>query len=119
MIVDLKIDAGNSTVNDDDAGFFDWGRFCWDGSEQAIEKCPLCDHQHILSAPEPYADSGLIAKNCEYIHVPYQWADLRCVYRIWPINKLYAGKKYEGKRIIRQSVIKKDDGWYWRLELKE
>ena len=117
MIKDYKISKHNSTVNGDRGNLYDWSKFCWDGSAVHIEPCssPNCKHVHKWKAHVPYVDGG---ETCQYLHVPYDWVKDCTVFRIYPNDNMWVGKIYRGKKVISQKAIKKNDGWYWRLELE-
>jgi len=114
MRKDYKINQHNSTVCGYPGRDFDWAKFCWDGT--AVYQ----DHftRGVVSerkAPLPFVDDGLIAPNCEYLHVPYNWEENCTIYRVRPNDSMYAGEIYRGNLIKKQTAVKKEDGWYWRL----
>lgn len=118
MNKEYKISKRNSTVCGYPGRNFDWSRFCWDGSEIYTDDCKRRGHPKKESkAPLPFIDNYLIAENCQYLHVPYAWSEQSTIYRVRPNDCMYAGKIYRGKKIIAQKVIKKDDSWYWVLEM--
>jgi len=121
MVKEYKVAKHNSTVCGYPGRDFDWDKFCWDGSEVRIDRCwhPNCRHQHEEKAPLPWVDDGLIDPNCEYLHVPYGWAEQGAIYRVRPNPSMRAGKMYRGHRIKRMKAILKPDGWYWQLEFSE
>ena len=112
---DYKISKSNSTVCGYPGRDFDWSKFCWDGSEM---------HEGILKgdkdmkAPLPFVDNYLIAPNCEYLHVPFNWVEDGCIYRIRPNASMYAGQKYRGRLVQSVKAIQANDDWYWRLFVK-
>ena len=112
MIKDYKINKSNSTVLGYPGRDFDWTKFDWEGRE-------VCESRFKgvkdIKAPKPFADDCLIADNCQYLHVPYNFADNGTIYRVRPNPTMYAGEIYRGKLIKSQKAIKKTDGWYWRL----
>jgi hypothetical protein len=115
---DYKINKHNSTVNGSLGRFYDWNKFCWDGSEVYIEpcRCPDCKKLHTKNkAPLPFVDDYLIADNSQYLHVPYDYAEQCTIYRVRPNYSMYAGKVYRGHKIVKQTAVKRKDGWYWRL----
>jgi hypothetical protein len=117
MIKEYKVSKHNSTVNGDRGSLYDWSKFCWDGSAVYIEHCssPNCKHIHKWKAHIPYVDGE---ETCQYLHVPYDWENDCTVFRIYPNDNMWAGQVYRGKKVISQKAIKKDDGWYWQLELE-
>ncbi len=130
MIKDYKISKHNSTVCGYPGRDFDWSKFCWDGSDQiGLEHrhiwngCPKGSSGYKIAHNDykcqlPYIDDGWIADNCQYLHVPYDWAESGTTYRVRPNESMQAGQTYRGKKVISQKAIKKDDDWYWRLELE-
>ena len=115
MRKEYKVNKHNSTVCGYPGRDFDWSKFDWDGKSISVDKCFRCDHKHENKAPLPWVDTGLIAENCEYLHVPYDHTDRGTIYRVRPNPTMYAGEVYRGKLVKAQKAIKKDDGWYWRL----
>jgi len=126
-----KINKHNSTVCGLPGRDFDWTLFDWDsltehdcGNERYSTEC---EHEGkrgqligVLKAPPVYVDDGLIAPNCQYLHVPYNWTENGTTYRVRPNDAMYAGETYLGKLIKAQRAIKKPDGcWYWELEFDE
>jgi len=113
MKLEYKISSHNSTVCGYPGRDFDWSKFDWKG---------LTIHGGIfkgdkdLQAPKPFVDSCLIARNCQYLHVPYDFVDNGTIYRVRPNRSMYAGKTYRGHLITKQTAIEKNDGWYWVLE---
>jgi hypothetical protein len=69
-----------------------------------------------MKAPAGHVGDGLITPNCQYLHVPYDWNEQGTIYRVRPNDSMHAEKIYRGHLIKKQTAIKKDDGWYWRLE---
>jgi len=118
MNKDYKISSRNSTVCGYPGRDFDWSLFCWDGSEEYADNCHHfdCKHTHITKAPLPLVDDCLIREGCEYLHVPYKWAEDCTIYRVRPNESMRAGEVYRGMKVLLVQAIKKDDGWYWRLE---
>ena len=128
---EYKIAKHNSTVCGYPGRNFDWTRFCWDGSETydfgdcrySIESEHVSDELKgqligIKKAPKPYIDDCLIAPNCQYLHVAYNFAENATIYRVRPNDSMYAGKVYRGHLIDKQTAVKKRDGWYWVIELQ-
>ena len=115
MKKDYKVNEHNSTVLGYPGREFDWSKFCWDGSEthKAIFKGDTD-----TKAPLPFVDDYLIAPNCQYLHVPYNYAEGGTIYRVRPNPSMYAGEIYRGRRIIKQTAIKKRGVWYWRLKFE-
>ena len=112
---DYKINKHNSTACGYPGRDFDWSKFCWDGRE--IHK-GIFKGEKDYKAPKPYVDDYFIAPNCQYLHVPYNFAEEGTVYRVRPNESMYAGEVYRGHRIVKQTAVKKKDGWYWRLYLE-
>ena len=129
---DYKVAKHNSTACGYPGREFDWSQFCWDNSHvlsKDIQKHWL-DHAHKGSmacqvaekgyhAPDVYVDDYFIGRNCQYLHVPYRWRDDATIYRVRPNETMCAGQIYRGHLIKKQTAIKKEDGWYWRLEFDE
>jgi len=115
---EYKISSHNSTVCGYPGRDFDWSLFCWDGSEEYKDECHHfnCKHNHIDKAPLPWVDGK--THTTEYMHVPYHWSDQCAIYRVRPNDCMYAGEVYRGHLIKSVKAIKKEDGWYWRLEWK-
>jgi len=114
MIKEYKISSRNSTVCGYPGRDFDWSKFDWEGKSihKAIHK-----GEKDRKAIEPYVDDGLIPLNCQYLHVPYDFEEHSTTYRVRPNCTMYAGERYRGFLVIKQTVVKKDDGWYWVMEL--
>jgi len=113
MILEYKISKHNSTVCGYPGRDFDWTKFDWEG--KSIHKA-IFKGDKDRKASEPYIDDGLIAPNCQYLHVPYDFEKKGTVYRVRPNPSMYAGEIYRGHLIKKQTAIKKEDGWYWMLE---
>ena len=109
---DYKVEKSNSTVCGYPGRDFDWSKFCWDGGE--LHKGILKGDKD-MKAPLPFKDDCLIAPNCEYLHVPYDWVEQGCVYRVRPNKSMYAGQRYRGKLVQLTKAIHRDGAWYWRL----
>lgn len=107
-----KITKHNSTVCGYPGRDFDWDKFGWDG--ESIHKS-IFKGEKDLKAPKPYVDDCLIAENCQYLHIPYDWAEVGTIYRVRPNPCMYAGEVYRGKRITKQVAIKRKGVWYWVL----
>uniref|UniRef100_A0A6H2A304 Uncharacterized protein n=1 Tax=viral metagenome TaxID=1070528 RepID=A0A6H2A304_9ZZZZ len=107
-----KINKRNSTVCGYPGRDFDWSKFDWEGKS-------AYKFEEDWKAPEPWVDDGLIALNCQYLHVPYDFVEMGVIYRVRPNSTMYAGETYRGKLIKAQRAIKKEDGWYWELEFAE
>jgi len=116
MIREYKIDSHNSTVCGYPGREFDWSKFDWEG--QSIYVSMIKDIED-RKAPLPWVDNGLINKDNQYLHVPYNFAEDGTIYRVRPNESMQAGKIYRGKRVKQTRAIKKDDGWYWQLEFEE
>lgn len=65
------INKRNSTVCGYPGRDFDWSKFCWDGEVVFIS---IFKGVRDMKAPKPWVDDGLIAENCQYLHVPYDFA---------------------------------------------
>lgn len=116
MIRRYKVTSHNSTVCGYPGREFDWSKFCWDGS--AVFKS-IFKGLEDMKAEEPWTDDGLIAPDCQYLHVPYNFEEDGTIYRVRPNESMYAGEIYRGHKVIRQKVIKVDGFWYWELELEQ
>ena len=116
MIKQYKINKHNSTVCGYPGRDFDWSKFDWEGKSIYIPS-----HKRVKNwgAPKPWVDNGFIAPNCEYLHVSYDFAEHGTIYRVRPNDSMYAGETYRGHLVRSQKAIKKDDGWYWELDLAE
>jgi len=110
---EYKVSEHNSTVCGYPGRDFDWSLFDWVGGK--LYKSGWLDGYY---SPEPWVDNGRIAHNCQYLHVAYNFEEAGVIYRVRPNECMYAGEVYRGHLIVRQQAIKKDDGWYWRLELR-
>jgi len=110
---EYKINSRNSTVLGYPGRDFDWSEFDWEG--KSIHKAIFKGHDDI-KAPLPWIDDGLIEPNCQYLHVPYEFREKGTSYRVRPNPSMRAGSTYRGKVVNKQTVIKKEDGWYWVLE---
>ena len=108
-----KIDKHNSTVCGYPGRDFDWSKFDWDG--KSIHK-GIFKGDKDIKAVEPYVDDCLIAKNCQYLHAPYDFAENGTIYRVRPNHTMYAGETYRGNKILKQRAIKCRGIWYWELE---
>lgn len=113
MQKDYKVNKRNSTVCGQPGRDFDWTLFDWEG--ESICKA-IFKNDTDRTAPKPFVDDCLIAPNCEYLHVPYDFAESGTIYRVRPNHSMYAGGIYRGRLVVSQKAIKKTDGWYWRLE---
>lgn len=113
-----KISSRNSTVCGYPGRDFDWGKFCWDGSEIYTDKCHVfsCKHKHETEAPLPFVDDCLIAEGCEYLHVPYAWSEQCTIYRVRPNPTMYAGEIYRGHLVESVKAVKRKGVWYWLVE---
>ena len=116
MIKQYKINKHNSTVCGYPGRDFDWSRFDWEGKSIHIA---LFKGEKDYKAPKPFVDDCLIAENCQSLHVPYDFAEHGTIYRVRPNDSMYAGEVYRGHLVRSQKAIKKDDGWYWELEVAE
>ena len=107
-----RVGPRNSTVCGYPGRGYDWSKFCWDGSAVNVDDVDGME----LRAPLPYADSFSSPPDYEYLHVPYDFAEQGAVYRVRANKSMWPGRDYRGLRVERQTVIKKEDGWYWVLE---
>lgn len=114
MKKEYKVSSFNSTVCGYPGRDFDWSKFDWEG--KTIHKT-IFKGQKDRRAPKPFVDDCLIAENCQYLHVPYEWVESGTIYRVRPNHTMYAGEVYRGHLIKKQTAEKRDDGWYWILEL--
>jgi len=112
-IREYRVNKRNSTVCGYPGRGYDWSKFDWEG--KTVHKAILKGEKD-RKAPLPWRDDGLIVPNCEYLHVPYDWAGQGTIYRVRPKESMEAGHVYRGHKIKCQKVVKKDDGLYWRLE---
>jgi hypothetical protein len=109
---DYLICSRNSTVCGYPGRDFDWTKFCWDengGFDKALH----------VKCPKVFKDSCsfFIEKDCEYLHVPFDWHEHGTIYRVRPNESMLSGKVYRGHKILKQTAFKSDSGyWYWRLE---
>ncbi|MFA5300224.1 MAG: hypothetical protein WC389_18710 [Lutibacter sp.] len=119
MIKEYKVCSKNSQVNGQPGRYYDWSKFCWNDKEIYIEKCHVkdCDHKHEYKAYPAFVDGD--DKNCHYLHVPYNWTEDCTVFRVYPNDCMWVNKIFRGRKVIKQTAIKKDDGWYWQLELED
>ena len=113
MEKEYKINKHNSTVCGYPGRDFDWSKFCWNGNE--VFKSIFKGIKN-MKAPKPFVDDCLIAENCQYLHIPYDFMEHGTIYRVRPNPTMYAGEIYRGHLITKQTAIKKSDGWYWVLE---
>jgi hypothetical protein len=119
MIKEYIITEHNSTVNGLPGRRFKWAKFCWNGKETYIDRYRILDGMPSrLRAPLPLVDNYLIAKGCEYLHVPYNWKKDCTIYRVRPNVSMYAGRVYRKHLILAVKAIKRDNRWYWSLELE-
>lgn len=109
---EYKINKHNSTVCGYPGRDFDWSKFDWDG--KAIHKSRFKGVKD-MKAPKPWVDEGLIAENCQYLHIPYDFEEHGTIYRVRPNPTMEAGETYRGKRIKKQTVVKRSGIWYWRV----
>ena len=114
MIKRYKINKHNSTVCGYPGRDFDWSKFDWEG--KSIHKSILKGDR---KAPKPFVDDCLIAENCQYLHIPYDWMEVGTIYRVRPNPSMYAGEIYRGHKIIKQKAVKDNGNWYWELEMEE
>lgn len=116
---EYPINARNSTVCGYPGRGFDWAKFCWDGSAIYIDGCGHAGHpKQELKAPLPWVDDGLIEPNCQYLHVPYEWAEDCTIYRVRPNETMRAGSVWRGHLVSKQTTIQKGGIWFWVLELR-
>jgi hypothetical protein len=122
MIKEYKVNAHNSTVCGYPGSDYDWSLFDWNGetvhSDEMIKMLTRnkIDIEH--RAPLPWVDNGIIAEGNEYLHVPYNWPEDSTIYRVRPNKSMQIGHIFHSYRVIRNKAVKKDDGWYWQLELE-
>lgn len=113
MKKEYKINKHNSTVCGNPGRDFDWTKFDWQGG--TVHKA-LFKGDKDLKSSAPYVDDCLIAENCQYLHVAYDWVGQGTIYRIRPNPSMYAGEVYRGHFVKKQTAVKKSDGWYWVLD---
>jgi len=124
-----EVNQHNSTVNGSPGRDYDWAKFVWNQEQKhdfgdmrySAESPFVPDYlkgKRIGSkkAPKPCVDGCLIAPNCQYLHVPYDFGEQGTIYRVRPNESMYAGKKYRGKQIIKQTAVKRKGKWYWCLQ---
>ena len=107
------INKRNSTVCGSPGREFDWSKFDWDG--KTVHRSILKGVKN-MKAAKPWVDDGLIAENCQYLHVPYNFEEDGVIYRVRPNHTMYAGEVYRGKLIKKQTAVKRKGVWYWVLE---
>lgn len=128
MIKEYKVDQRNSTVCGYPGRGFDWSKFDWNqetmhdfGDMREYHDCMAMSTRDTLigklKAPAVFKDNGFIGEGSQYLHVPYNWTEDATIYRVRPNDSMQAGSVWRSHKVIRQTVVKKDDGWYWRLEL--
>ncbi len=80
----------------------DWDKLCWDGNCVYLDK--ISDGLNIGSkAPLPFVDDGYYPETrYMYLHVPYDWSDQQCIFRVYPRiepgDYLYVKKDYFTKK---------------------
>jgi len=127
---DYPVNSHNSTVCGSPGRDFDWSKFDWDQKtshdfgdmrySKESEYVPQSQRGQLIGvqqAPEVFVDSFFIDDNCQYLHVPYDYAELATIYRVRPNESMRAGCIYRGHLIKKQKAIKKNGEWYWRLVL--
>jgi hypothetical protein len=127
-----RISKHNSTVCGYPGRNFDWAKFDWEQGtshdfgdmKYSIESEYITDNLKgkrigIKKAPPVFKDNYFIAKGCEYLHVPYNWAESGTIYRVRPNESMYAGKVYRSKLIKSQRATKRRGKWFWVLEVME
>ena len=73
-----------------------------------------------LEAPLPLVDGSGNPGGCQYLHVPYAWAEDATVFRVRPNGSMWAGRVYRGHLVKRQTAVKHEDGvWFWVLEVED
>ena len=113
-----EVSPRNSTVNGYPGRRFDWTKFCWDGT--AVHRRPSDNPWRPIEeikAPLPYTDNYLIKARCQYLHVPYDWAENCMIYRVRPNDSMWSGAVYRGHLINEQGVALRAGHWYWQLDL--
>ena len=126
------INKRNSTVCGYPGRDFDWSKFDWEqktthdfgdmrySTESEFIKPSLRGELiGIKKAPAVYVDDGLIALDCQYLHVPYNWNEEATIYRVRPNHSMYARQMYRGRQIIKQTAVKRKGVWYWVLEYEK
>ena len=115
MKKEYKINKHNSTVCGYPGRDFDWSKFDWEGQQVFKSIFKVIDDWR---APEPWVDDGLIGEGNQYLHVPYDFEENGTIYRVRPNESMRAGEIYRCHLILSQKAVKKEDGWYWVLDLK-
>jgi len=126
---DYKINKHNSTVCGYAGRLYDWSKFDWNsetshdfGDMRYSKTSEYVDKEHrgeligIQKAPKVHVDDYFIGDKNQYLHVPYNYIEDTTIYRVRPNESMRAGNKYHGHLVKSTKAIKKEDGWYWRLE---
>src|SRR3990167_5778211 len=101
-----RVGSRNSTVGGSPGRTFDWSEACWDGSAIYEYDCGRPGHpKEMVQAPLPYVDDGLIAANCQHLHVPWRWATDMMIFRVRPNDSMEAGRVYRGRLVQRQRAV--------------
>ena len=108
-----KIAQHNSTACGYPCRDFDWSLFDWEG--KSVHKA-IFKGEKDYKAVKPYVDDCLIADNCQYLHVPYDFTEHGTIYRVRPNDTMYAGEIYRGRLILKQTAVKRKGVWYWVLD---
>ena len=123
-----KITSHNSEVLGYPGREFDWTKFDWKQETEHDNGCLRysCDSEFIpkklrgkligiKKAPKPWVDDGLIEPNCQYLHVPFDWAGDGTIYRVRPNYSMRAGNKYRGHLVTQQTAELINGEWCWCL----
>jgi hypothetical protein len=109
VIKEYKVNKHNSTVCGYPGRNYDWSKFDFDGKTVHIFNGKMLEN---IGA---WTDDGLIEEGNEYLHVPYNWTEDGCIYRVRPNDSMRAGHTYRNFLVKSLKVVKKEDGWYWQL----
>jgi hypothetical protein len=72
----------------------------------------------VRKAPIVFIDHSVVG--WDYIHVPYNWNDDECIYRVYPIWELkirYRTSLHKAVFIKSVKAHKENDKWYWIVSL--
>ena len=124
-----EVNQHNSTVCGYPGRLYDWSKFDWNRETRhdfgdsrysaTSEYVPDKDKGQligILRAPKVVVDGVPVFPGCQYLHVPYDFAEDATIYRVRPNDSMYPGKVYRGKLIKCQTAVKRHGIWYWCLE---
>lgn len=120
-IREYKVGPRNSTVNGELGRMYDWSLFCWDGSAAYRDACGYAGHPvEEYKAPLPWVDGGRPGwVDYQYLHVPYNYAEVGTIYRVRPNDSMQPGQRYRGRVVSALKAVQHADGWYWQLHFQE